>query len=390
MTRPSTDTMRLNMPMMQSEAGPAHLGETFCHAYDNNGNTLTKVSGSNTTSYAWDFENRLTSVTLPVSGGTVSFKYDPFGRRIYKSSSSGTSIYAYDGVNLIEETNASGGVLARYAQGMHVDEPLGMLRSSATSYYEADGLGSVTSLSNAAGALAQTYTFDSFGKQTASTGSLTNPFQYTARELDPETNLYYYPARYYDPAAGRFLNEDPRGFNSGDGNFYEYTLDDPINHTDASGMQAEPLPVPVPASDPWLPGWFGWLRDLSLGGAGFQTDPWGRLYSPSLDPTNLSPLQPPPSPKPPAAPSTSPDPSAQRQNEYEKYKKRCNEPAPPGLDPCALARWMLQRNVDCRNMRKAWDDKWYPGRHTNDINNLDIGIQRLKDWIAKNCKNDCK
>jgi len=38
------------------------------------------------------FENRLTSVTLPGSGGTVTFKYDPFGRRIYKSSSSGTSI----------------------------------------------------------------------------------------------------------------------------------------------------------------------------------------------------------------------------------------------------------------------------------------------------------
>ncbi len=57
---------------------------------DNNGNTLTKVVGSNTTSYTWDFENRLSSVTLPGSGGTVSFKYDPFGRRTYKSSSSGT------------------------------------------------------------------------------------------------------------------------------------------------------------------------------------------------------------------------------------------------------------------------------------------------------------
>jgi len=58
-----------------------------------------------------------------------------------------------------------------------------MLRSGATSFYEADGLGSVTSLSSGAGALAQTYTFDSFGKQTGSTGSLTNPFQYTAASL---------------------------------------------------------------------------------------------------------------------------------------------------------------------------------------------------------------
>src|SRR3989475_10389981 len=134
--------------------------------HDNDGNTLTKVSGSSTTTYAWDFENRLTSVTLPGSGGTVSFKYDPFGRRTYKSSSSGTSVFAYDGDNLVEEANASGAVVARYSQGLNIDEPLAMLRSAETSYYHADGLGSVTSLSNAPGALAQTYTFDSFGKPT--------------------------------------------------------------------------------------------------------------------------------------------------------------------------------------------------------------------------------
>src|SRR5437660_7358954 len=147
---------------------------TSIYVYDSNGNTLTSVTGSNTTTYAWDFENRLTSVTLPGSGGTVTFKYDPFGRRIYKSSSAGTSIYTYDGDDLIEETNASGGVVARYMQTTgKIDEPVAMLRSGATSYYQADGLGSITSLSSTAGALAQTYTFDSFGNQTASSGSLT-------------------------------------------------------------------------------------------------------------------------------------------------------------------------------------------------------------------------
>src|SRR5713226_7025076 len=91
--------------------------------------------------------------------GTVSFKYDPFGRRIYKSSSAGTSIFAYDGDNLIEETNSSGAVVARYSQTQNIDEPLVMLRSATTSYYQADGLGSVTSLSNTSGALANTYTY---------------------------------------------------------------------------------------------------------------------------------------------------------------------------------------------------------------------------------------
>lgn len=93
----------------------------------------------------------------------VSFKYDPFSRRIYKSSSSGTSALAYDGNNLIEETNSGGTTVARYAQGIDIDEPLAMLRSSTTSYYAADGLGSITSLSNSSGANAATYAYDSFG-----------------------------------------------------------------------------------------------------------------------------------------------------------------------------------------------------------------------------------
>ena len=207
------------------------------YTYDSNGNTLTKVVGSNTTSFAWDYENRLSSVTLPGSGGTVSFKYDPFGRRIYKSSSNGTSIFAYDGDNLIEEANSAGAAVARYSQGLDMDEPLAMLLSATTSYYHADGLGSVTSLSNSAGALAQTYTFDSFGKQTASSGSLTNPFQYTGRESDTETGLYYYRARYYDQNGARFISEDPIGFKGGT-NFYRYVRNDPPNLNDPSGLYA--------------------------------------------------------------------------------------------------------------------------------------------------------
>jgi len=54
------------------------------YAYDNNGNTASKTDSTGTTSYVWDFENRLTSVTLPGTGGTVTFKYDPFGNRIEK------------------------------------------------------------------------------------------------------------------------------------------------------------------------------------------------------------------------------------------------------------------------------------------------------------------
>lgn len=222
------------------------------YTYDNNGNTVTKVVGSNTTSYAWDFENRMSSVTLPGSGGTVSFKYDPFGRRIYKSSSSGTSVFAYDGDNLIEETNSAGTVVGRYTQTQEIDEPLAMLRSGATSYYHADGLGSVTSLSNSAGAIANTYTYDSFGKLTASTGSITNSFRFTGREFDAETNLQFSRARYYDPNAGRFLSQDPIGFNGGV-NAYAYVQNNSPTFADPLGLKKTCTPLGDPLQiTPWM------------------------------------------------------------------------------------------------------------------------------------------
>ena len=215
---------------------------TAMYVYDGNGNMTSKTDSTGTSSYGWDYENRLASVTLPGTGGTVSFRYDPFGRRIYKSSPSGTSIFAYDGDNLVEEVNSTGAVVARYSQGQHIDEPLAMSRASVTSFYEADGLGSVTSLTASNGTLAQTYTYDSFGKLTASSGSLTNPFQYTARESDPETGLYYYRARYYDPGTGRFLAEDPLEFSVGV-NFYGYVANRPTIAVDPSGLfHLIPLP----------------------------------------------------------------------------------------------------------------------------------------------------
>ncbi len=182
--------------------------------------------------------NRLTAVNLPGSGGTVSFKYDSFGRRIYRASSVSTSIYAYDGDNPIEETDATGTVVARYQQTEDsLDEPLVMLRSGAASFYHVDGLGSITSLSNTSGSLVQAYSYDSFGKRVATSGSLTNPFQYAAREFDSDISLYYYRARFYSPADGAFISEDPANFSSDTVNFYDYVSNNPLGFSDPSGLK---------------------------------------------------------------------------------------------------------------------------------------------------------
>jgi len=345
---------------------------------DANGNTLSDAQGR---SFTWDFENRLTQAVVPgTNGGTTTFKYDPFGRRIQKSGPLGTTNYLYDGANVNEELDNAGNVLARYTQDDATDQPLSMLRAGTTSYYQQDGLGSVSSLSNAAGALVNTYAYDSFGKLTASTGTLTNPFQYTGREFDFETGIYEYRARYYDPSAGRFSSEDPSGFGGGL-NFYEYGYNNPTDFIDSFGLQSTqpgcPLYVPCgpsaygpptdttppPPPTPTVPSWWP--------GSGPGS---GSVPSPTLGP----------SPTPGPGPTPAPSPS-DRANEYNAYKNRCNQPPPPGLSPCDLARWKLQRNRDCRNMRQSWDDNWMPGRHATDIANLDRSVQNLEAWIKQNC-----
>lgn len=76
--------------------------------------------------------------------------------------------------------------------------------------------------------------YDSFGKITASSGSVSNPFRYTGRDFDSETGLYYYRARYYDSTTGRFLSEDAIRFTAGV-DFYPYVSNSALNFHDPFG-----------------------------------------------------------------------------------------------------------------------------------------------------------
>jgi RHS repeat-associated protein len=160
--------------------------------------------------------------------------------RIQKSGPLGTTNYLYDGsgmgTNVLEEVDSSGNVLARYAQGPGIDAPLSQLRAGTTSYYEQDGIGSATSLSDGSGVVSKTYAYDSFGKLTASTGTVTNPYQYAGREFDPETGIFYYRARYFDPLTGRFLSEDP--LLEGNTSLYAYANNDPVRFFDPWGLMS--------------------------------------------------------------------------------------------------------------------------------------------------------
>jgi RHS repeat-associated protein len=106
--------------------------------------------------------------------------------------------------------------------------------STGTLWSRTDNLGTTRDLVNNAGASATHFTYDAFGKITACDTSKSR-FLYTAQEFDPDTGLYYYNARWYDPQAAKFLSQDPIGFAAGDENLSRYVGNSPTNGTDPSG-----------------------------------------------------------------------------------------------------------------------------------------------------------
>ncbi len=120
------------------------------------------------------------------------------------------------------------------------------LAQAAVQYAHSDHLGSTNSATDASGTVQQIETYTPFGERVfekaptvLSTSSL-----YTGQELDRESDLYNYGARYYDAALSRFTSVDPV-----QGNLpYTYVHNNPILLIDPDGQQEEES-IPTFSSD---------------------------------------------------------------------------------------------------------------------------------------------
>jgi RHS repeat-associated protein len=153
----------------------------------------------------------------------ASYAYDYLGRRSSRTIYGAPNIvikYAYDGDRIIAEYDGSGTLLRKFIYGPGIDEPICLVEvaeSNAAYYYHFDGLGSVVALSDVNSVLVERYTYDVFGRPAIrdangteiAESAFANPYLFTGRAYDAETGLYYYRARYYDYATGRFLQPDP-------------------------------------------------------------------------------------------------------------------------------------------------------------------------------------
>jgi RHS repeat-associated protein len=98
-------------------------------------------------------------------------------------------------------------------------------------------------MTDADGPVVARYRYDPFGAVTHVGGldpalAARNPLRYRAYFWDSATQLYYLPARYYEPATARFLSLDPAPPSAGDPlslNAYAYCQGDPVNASDPTG-----------------------------------------------------------------------------------------------------------------------------------------------------------
>lgn len=199
------------------------------YSFDADGQTMAKTDGNGVTQYNWDARGRLTSVTLP-NGGQVGYGYDALGRRASQTANGLTTSFLYDGSDVALDQPSSGPAVD-YLHGAGIDEHLRQGAVGAGQYFLQDHLRSTSALTNASGGVVERQAYEAFGWN--ADASLSR-YGYTGRERDGATGLLYYRARWYDAEQGRFLTEDPAGYQSGT-NLYAYIGDDPVNYIDPSG-----------------------------------------------------------------------------------------------------------------------------------------------------------
>jgi RHS repeat-associated protein len=202
-------------------------------SYDNRGN----LTGDGTWTWTYDEANQLrTGVRAGVS---VALAYDGEGRlRQETLNSSAVTQFLYDGADLVAEYGGTGTLLRRHVHGPGVDEPIVTYEGAGTAnrtWLYADHQGSIVAAANAAGGGTAVHAYGPFGEPNVTTGSR---FKYTGQAHMPNLGLYYYKARFYSPALGRFLQPDPIGYDDGP-NMYAYVGNNPMNRVDPTGLAAE-------------------------------------------------------------------------------------------------------------------------------------------------------
>jgi RHS repeat-associated protein len=269
-------------------------GTAYGYTYDSDGNMLSRIAGSATTTYAYNGGDQLCWAYVGTSSdpcpttptGATTYSFDADGNESSNSAGASfsynpknqTTAITYGGTTLsnlaysdtgqqqrisagstnfnntpagvgISTTASSSTYFLRDDQGNVLGERIG----SSHYYFLTDDLGSVVAVISGDGqTVSDRYAYDPYGSRTYSSGSVANPFGYAGGYLD-STGLLMFGARYYDPSTARWTQVDSSGGLSAP---YAYADDNPINETDPTGAFGE-----WAGHSEHSYGWFGWLHN---------------------------------------------------------------------------------------------------------------------------------
>ncbi len=199
------------------------------YAYDQNGNMVS----DGTAMYVYDYANRLSTVTA--TNGMTTYIYDDTTNRIQKRLSNGGRLsYVGSEAEVDEAGRTTDYIFANNDRILTIDPNEGVL------YNIEDHLSSA-SLVVKGGTIVQKLDYYPYGTERVNekTTAFGARHTFTDKELDPESSLQYFGARYYDPTIGRFTQIDPLEGNTFDPqslNRYAYSRNNPLRYIDPTGQ----------------------------------------------------------------------------------------------------------------------------------------------------------
>ena len=251
-------------------------GTSVCYAYDKAGNRIQKTDAQGEIRYLYNEKNQLVEEESPAD--RKQFSYDRQGGIIEEKNAAGIRLFSYNSRHQQTRVETETGSVQenRYdAEGLrfellengrrtsfvyHNGELLqeeggeeqgtsyhlgagieAFQRGQELYYYHKDEQLSTALVTDGHRNVQNSYQYDAFGMPLGITEQLNNRIRYTGQQYDDVTGQYYLRARYYNPVAGRFMQEDVY---QGDGlNLYAYCGNNPVVYYDPSGYAS--------TLDPW-------------------------------------------------------------------------------------------------------------------------------------------